>query len=167
MVLTFVSDVRLQINRRTYTRRELVCVRTLAEFEGREHVRGKQNPRQKISLKAFRPCRNRRYDLWTRLPQRQRHCESDDGAPPSRRRRAHWHSHTTCYRTHICQSGQRHYEVADADSPSPSKGPTACQKPQKWKQLRPRPRTHTQCQYGTWTCTTISPVQPKVLLDPQ
>ena len=35
IVLTFASDVRLQIGRRTYTRSELVRVRTLAEFEDR------------------------------------------------------------------------------------------------------------------------------------
>ena len=48
IVLTFASDVRLQIGRRTYTRSELVHIRTLAEFEGREHVQGKHDPRQKI-----------------------------------------------------------------------------------------------------------------------
>ena len=58
IVLTFASDVHLQIGRCTYTRSELVRVRTLAEFEGREHVRGKHDPRQKeISLKALRPCK--------------------------------------------------------------------------------------------------------------
>ena len=38
IVLTFASDVRLKIGRRTYTCSELVRVRTLAKFEVGEHV---------------------------------------------------------------------------------------------------------------------------------
>ena len=54
IVLTFASYVRLKIVRRTYTRRNLVRVGTLAEFEGREHVQGKHDPRQKINItKSF------------------------------------------------------------------------------------------------------------------
>ena len=53
IVLTFASDVRLQIGRRTYTCSELLRVRTLAEFEGREHVRGRNDPRKKNITKRF------------------------------------------------------------------------------------------------------------------
>ena len=53
IVLTFTSDVRLQIGRRTYTRSELVHVRTLAKFKGREHVQGKHDLSQKNITKSF------------------------------------------------------------------------------------------------------------------
>ena len=58
IVPTFASEVRLQIGRRTYTGRDIVHICMLSEFEGREHVRGKHDPRQKyISLKDIRSCK--------------------------------------------------------------------------------------------------------------
>ena len=50
IALTFASDVSLQIGRRTYTRSELVRMRTFAEVKGREHMRGKHDPRQKNNI---------------------------------------------------------------------------------------------------------------------